>query len=300
MHNRKHKSLAAAMAAVLFWSQLAPAQTPAAAPPAAPQNGAEEVIDVEPKFIWGIVIKFIAGQVFSAFTSWVAGRITGHVTTALDTHADKLVGQGVSLASLAIQKLRAKSDTSGGAFVARNPTSEDVSSKGAAPNTVGNPSTPLAVGGDGSPNFQGMNVAIVGVGADGNIDSFRAVNEGFRTGQRFKLHVLSTFGGPLVIENINPRGIRKQIYPPEKDSVIMLQAGNETLLPLGRNEYFQFANVSGDEQLVITLRDARAVGNARSKAQVHRKDENYGSNFVQEVTRTTYPSISEAIHLKHN
>lgn len=288
------------MAAILLWSQLAPAQAPAASPQAAPQNSADEAVDVEPKFIWGILIKFIAGQAFSAFTGWVANKITGHVTTALDTHSDALVGAGVSLASLAIQKLRAKSDTSGGAFVARNPTSDEVSSKGAAPNTLGPPATPLAVGGDGSPNFQGMNVAIVGVGADGNIDSFRAVKEGFRTGQRFKLHVLATFGGPLVIENINPRGERKQIYPPERNSVIMLQAGNETLLPLGKNEYFQFTNASGDEQLVITLRDARAVGDARSKAVVYRKDENYGSNFVQEVTRTTYPSISEAIHLRHN
>jgi len=288
------------MAAILLWSQLAPAQAPAASPQAAPQNSADEAVDVEPKFIWGILIKFIAGQAFSAFTGWVANKIAGHVTTALDTHSDALVGAGVSLASLAIQKLRAKSDTSGGAFVARNPTSDEVSSKDVAPNTLGPPATPLAVGGDGSPNFQGMNVAIVGVGADGNIDSFRAVKEGFRTGQRFKLHVLATFGGPLVIENINPRGERKQIYPPERNSVIMLQAGNETLLPLGKNEYFQFTNASGDEQLVITLRDARAVGDARSKAVVYRKDENYGSNFVQEVTRTTYPSISEAIHLQHN
>ena len=288
------------MAAVLVWSQLAPAQAPSASPRAAPQNSTEEAVDVEPKFIWGILIKWVAGQAFSAFTNWVAGKIIGHVTNALDTHSDALIGSGVSLASLAIQKLRAKHDTRGGAFIARNPTSIEISSKDATPNTVGSPSTPLALGADGSPNFQGMNVAIVGVGSDGNIDSFRAIKEGFRTGQQFKLHVLATFGGPLVIENINPRGTRKQIYPPEKDSVIMLQAGSETLLPLGKNEYFQFANASGDEQLVVTLRDTRAVGDARSRAVVYRKDENYGSNFVQEVTRATFPSISESIHLKHN
>jgi hypothetical protein len=304
MRRKQDRVLAAGMAAFLLWSQLAPAQTPGAPVQTSLQNSADEAVEVEPKFIWGILIKFIAGQAFSAFASWTARKL---VTNALEAHGDKLIsggtmvaGAGISLAAVAIQKLRGKKDTSGGAFIARNPTSVEISSKGAAPNTVGTPTTPLAVSGDGSPNFQGVNIAVVGIGADGEVESFRAVKEGFRTGEKFKLHVLATFGGPLVIENINPRGERKQIYPPEKDSVVMLQAGNETLLPLGKEEYFQFANTPGDEQLVITLRDPRAVGKATSVAPVYRKDENYGSNFVQEVTRTTFPAISEAIHLKHN
>jgi hypothetical protein len=307
MCRKQDRVLAAGMAAFLLWSQLVPAQTPVAPVQTSLQNSADEAVEVEPKFIWGILIKFIAGQAFSAFTSWVGNKISEGVSNSLDSGshalasgAGTLVGGGVSLVTLAIQKLRAKKDTRGGAFIAPNPTSIEIASKDAAPNTMGAPSTPLAVGRDGSPNFQGVNVAVVGIGADGNIDSFRAIKEGFRTGQRFKLHVLATFGGPLVIENINPRGERKQIYPPEKDSVIMLQPGSETLLPLGSDEYFQFANATGDEQLVLTLRDVRAVGAATSKAVVYRKDEDYGSNFVQEVTGTTFPAISEAIHLQHN
>ena len=50
---------------------------------------------------------------------------------------------------------------------------------------------------------------------------------------------------------------------------------------------------------LITLRDPRAKGPAKSTAKVNRKDEKYGSRFVQEVTRDTYPSITEAIKLTH-
>ncbi len=316
MNNKKRAVVAAIMSVILAVMSVTPIAVPDAWAQAsevtaqAAQNDSTEAIDVEPKFIWGILIKFIAGQAFSAFSSWVGNKLMEGASNSAAASltgggssfsgGGMLLGVGVPLAIMAIQKLRAKPDTSGGAFIARNPTSIEISSKGAPPNIIGNPGSALSVSNDGNTNFQGMNVAVVGVGADGNIETFRGIKEGFKTGERIKLHVLSTFGGALVIENINPRGERKQIYPPEKDTVILLQAGNETLLPLGKNEYFQFTNTKGDEQLVITLRDPRAVGGAASKAMVYRKDEDYGTNFVQEVTPKTFPAISEAIRLQHN
>jgi hypothetical protein len=110
---------------------------------------------------------------------------------------------------------------------------------------------------------------------------------------------MATFGGLLVIENINPRGERRQIYPASTSQVVILQAGGDTLLPLGSDQFFEFANATGEEQLVITLRDPRAVGNAASREKVHRKDEEFGTHFVQEVTRGAYPVISESIRLQH-
>ena len=161
------------------------------------------------------------------------------------------------------------------------------------------PSTPIAVS-DGSPNYQGVHIAIVGTDDKGQITELRSVKAGFRTGERFKLRAISTFGGQLMIENINPKGERRQIYPGERGAVVVLQPGADTLLPLGRDEFFEFARTTGEEQLVISLRDPRAVGNAASSEKVYRKDEEYGSHFVQQVTKDSYPVISETIRLEHH
>ena len=80
----------------------------------------------------------------------------------------------------------------------------------------------------------------------------------------------------------------------------MIQAGADTLLPLEANQFFEFAKTTGDEQLVVTIRDPRAKGDAASREAVHRKDQEYGSDFLQEVGKDSYPVISQAIHLQHN
>ena len=37
-----------------------------------------------------------------------------------------------------------------------------------------------------------------------------------------------------------------------------------------------------------------------SREKVYRKDEEYGSHFVQPVTKDSYPVISESIRLEHH
>lgn len=173
-------------------------------------------------------------------------------------------------------------------------------SAGTTENAVpGDPGMPVKVEG-GRENYQGVHVALVGFDRGGNALGFRPVTDGFRTGERFKLRVLPTFDGILVINNINPKGINKQIYPAQGDNVVSIKSGIEILVPLGRDEYFEFAGASGDEKLVVTLRDPRAFGSAVSTSQVFRKDENNGSNFMQEVGPTTYPLISQAMTLRHD
>ena len=81
--------------------------------------------------------------------------------------------------------------------------------------------------------------------------------------------------------------------------MVVVQPGADTLLPLGKDQFFEFARATGEEQLVITLRDPQASGAKISKYEVHRKDEEYGSNFVQQVDRDSYPFISQSIRLQH-
>jgi hypothetical protein len=90
-----------------------------------------------------------------------------------------------------------------------------------------------------------------------------------------------------------------QIYPAQSTEVVSVKAGVEIFAPLGKDEFFEFAGDVGDDQLVITVRDPRAFGNAESKIPANRKDEKFGSSFVQETPEGTYPVISQAMKLVH-
>lgn len=256
----------------------------ARAQPAAQPEGA----DFEPKFIWGLLIlKFAAGEVFSNFAQWTWSKIGGKPS------------ENKTMTAQAVDFLRGKSDTTGGAYVTRNLADPTPGFRESPPISLERPSTPITVT-QGAPNYQGVHISIVGADRAGNITDLRSVKAGFKTGERFKVRAIATFGGYLVIENINPRGERRQIYPAEKDAAVALQPGADTLLPLGKDQFFEFARATGEEQLVITLRDPRATGAAVSKYEVHRKDEEYGSNFVQQVDKDSYPLISQSIRLQHD
>lgn len=235
--------------------------------------------DVEPKFIWGFLINFVvsklASAAFDTFTNWLTGRMSA----GLDKGFDKLTA---SMFSGSGARLKPRAAT--GVVV--------------PPQVVpGNPDATLVVSGDQA-NFQGVHIAIAIANPDGSF-GVRPVTQGFRTGERFKLRVVATFDGELNIENINPAGERKQVYPANGGEVVQLVSGKQALVPLGENQFFQFTGRTGQEQLVITLRDPRASGQAASLAKVSRQDKEYGSNFLQEVKPGTFPVISQAIELEH-
>lgn len=192
-------------------------------------------------------------------------------------------------------KNRLTTKGAGTAFIARSLSDGPAGVK----ETMQLTATTTAITDDAGSDYQGALIAIVGTDQAGNVGDARSAKAGFKTGERFKLRTVSTFGAHLVIENINSKGERRQIYPPEGTQVVIVQAGADTLLPLGAKEFFEFAKATGEEQLVISLRDPRAVGDAASRQKVFRKDEEFGTHFVQEVAKGTFPAISEAIRLEH-
>ncbi len=258
----------------------------------------DESPDLQPKFLplWGIVIKYVAGEVFSMFSQWMVAKMNEKYGLNISSASNSAMA--MDIARLAIEHYRGSRDTTGGAVIEQNPTLAPVALKDAQRPTVGQPAAPLKLS-DGTANYEGIHLAIVGADRNGTITELRPVKAGFHTGERFKLRAISTFGGLLVIENINPRGERKQIYP-APGAVIAIQPGSDTLLPLGSDEFFEFARTTGEEQLVISLRDPRAIGDAASKEKVYRKDEDYGSHFVQEVSKGKYAAITESIRLQHD
>jgi len=255
---------------------------PQAAPPAATGNA--PVDEYQPKFIWGILLNIAWKVGMSMFTSWATSKLTGELTSMA---IDKITDNGSSASILSLSSVVKVASFFG-------------KSAGAAENAVsGDPGMPIKVE-NGRENYQGVHVSLVGFDRSGKALGFHPVTDGFRTGERFKLRVLPTFDGILVINNINPKGKDRQIYPAQEDKVVSIKSGIEIMVPLGREEYFEFTGDAGDEKLVITLRDPRAFGAAVSIAQVFRKDENNGSNFMQEVGPASYPLISQSMTLRHD
>lgn len=262
--------LACALAlAASGWAQQQPPQPPT------------EDEQVQPRFIWGILLNFalskLGSLVWNAFSGWLENRLTGGLGNTTSYAIGNLTSRSGN-----IQQRSSLAPASRGPDV-----------------VVGDPQTPLQIK-DGQENFQGVHMAMLVVQPDGKTVAFRPVSAGFVTGERFKLRVVSTFDGELAIENINPRGERRQIYPQRAADIVAMPAGKEVIVPLGRDDYFQFTGATGREQLVINVADPRAVGPQMSSNRVNRQDVKYGSNFVQEVTPITYPFISQAVELQHS
>ncbi len=272
-----HKLVAALT--VLTFSTASLAQ---AVPPATPSTDMPP--QAEGKFVWGILIKLIAPAVFDFFAEWVKKKIAAKYN---ESSLEYLAGNAAVAVIVNLSGyLSGKDIVLGGA--------------GTAPNAaLGTPEVPLKTGKDGE-NYQGVNVALVGIDANGKPTGFRTVADGFTSGERFKLRVLSTFDAVVVLGNITPKGAQRQIYPAAVGQAVSIPAGKEILLPLGKQEYLQFAGDVGRDQITFTVRDPRSLQTGQaSSARVFRKDETHGSNFVQEVKPGLYPVISEAIGIEH-
>lgn len=284
---RMRKIVAALTAAAVLGSGIALAQQ---LPPAlsSPASGGAVTpatdADVQPRVVWGILINLavstLSSFIWDVFAKWLDLRVNGGTQSMTSIVSEAAVNNLTKL--------------SGARFLQR---SSGLVSARAADVVVGTPESPLKL--DGGENYQGANIAIMVAEGDGRL-VVRPVNQGFKTGERFKLRIVSTFNGELSIENINPRNKRRQIYPPAPDQVVALEAGKTTFIPLGADQHFEFTRATGREQLVINLADPRATGERASSNRVFRQDVKFGSNFVQEVSSTTYPRISQAIELQHS
>ncbi len=292
-------------------SVLAAPTAPASAPTPAKKTVDAGQYEAKAAFL-AIVLQALGTAVFDAFKSWLANRLTGGLGATPPASAPALSASASAASTSATdtpaaapytyQHLKRDAADVVVAWVSE-PIVEQMTRYldamfGAKSVVVGEPKTTLAVK-DGEPNFQAAHVAILGVDDAGRISGFRSVNQGFRTGERFKLRMIATFDAVAAIGNINPKGEGRQIFPPQKGTAVKLKAGQEVVIPARDDQFFQFAGTTGTEQLVVTIIDPRAVGAAASTNKVYRQDEAYGSNFAQELSPGTYPVISQAIALTH-
>lgn len=154
-------------------------------------------------------------------------------------------------------------------------------------------------------NYQGMQVAAVILNQANQPVEIRPLSAPFRTGERFKLRVVSTFEGTGSIDAYKgnmpgSQGWAGQLYPAQVDQVVSFKAGETVMLPLGANEYFTFDGNPGVERMVINLRHPQAYGAQLNNQPIYRQDSPQGSNYLQLMAPGTYPAISQTVLLQHS
>lgn len=245
------------------------------AKPASEKQTAEEA--VQPKFIWGILIKFAATKAFEMFFQWTVEKMFQGMTPSLFMSRSAAV------------------NAPGAATLAPAPKGIVLMTPGVTDKA---PDAPLLVDG-GRENYQGAHLSLLVLQPDGQTFAVRPVSAGFMSGEKFRIRIGATFEGDLALDNIDPQGGRKRLYPPSAEQVVRIKSGTPVILPLDPDSFFQFDDVAGEEKLVISLRDPRARGEAAARTDVHRQENAQGTGLLQEVAPGKYAAIAESIQLQH-
>ena len=243
--------------------------------PAQSESGAEEP---QPKFIWGILVKFAASKAFEVFFDWASKKMFNSMTLPQYLTRESAVSKPGDAVLAPAQK---------GGVTPLLPKVTDSA-----------PATPLAVE-NGRENYQGAMLSLLVLQPDGDTLAVRPLSSGFKSGEKFRIRLGATFEGELTLDNINPHGERSRLYPADAGQVVRIKAGAPVILPLEKDSFFQFDEDAGEEKLVITLRDPRAQGNAVAQTTVHRQENNQGTGLLQEVAKGKYAAIAESITLQH-
>lgn len=268
---------AAALAALL----LPPAALAGVAPgqeraePASAEAPGEE--SAQPKFIWGILLKFAASKAFEIFFQWTVEKMFQGMTPSSLLPRDAAVNAPGAATLAPAQK--------GIALMAPGVTDRA-------------PDVPLAVK-DGRENYQGVHLSLLVLQPDGQTFAVRPLSSGFVSGEKFRIRIGATFEGDLALDNIDPQGARKRLYPSSTEQVVRIRSGTPVILPLEPDSFFQFDEVAGEEQLIVSLRDPRAQGEAAAQTSVHRQEHAQGTGLLQEVAPGKYAAIAESIALQH-
>jgi len=232
---------------------------------------------VQPKFIWGILIKFAATKAFETFGEWTVNKLFKGMAQPLTLPRGAAVSQP------------------GAAVFA--PTPKDATP--ILPNITDTaPSAPLVVE-NGKESYQGALLALLVLQPGGRTLKVRPISEGFKSGEKFRIRIGTTFDGDLTLDNIDPQGQRSRLYPENAEQIVKIKGGAPVILPLEKDGFFEFDDVAGEEKLVISLRDPRAVGEAAAPGLAHRHETEQGTGLLQDISAGKFPSIAESIALQH-
>lgn len=147
-------------------------------------------------------------------------------------------------------------------------------------------------------NYALLHVGVLRLSKDGSLREM-PMNTRFRSGDRIKLRIMSSFDGMAVIENLSPEGKREVIFPESPDQVVEIRQFVGTVLPVSDDQWFEFEGDTGDEEVRITVRHEKAFGRDEDRGKVFQKHLGNGTAFAQELTSGKYPVISQSIRIVH-
>lgn len=274
--SKGQRHIAACMIALLLLPSFVRAEVlPAQGKKETANAGVEEP---QPKFIWGILIKFAASKAFEMFSEWAAKKVfSGMTLPSFMPRSAAVSAPGSAVLAPAMK---------GGV----TPIIPNVTDKA--------PSAPLVVQ-NGKENYQGAVLSLLVLQPDGETLAVRPLSAGFKSGEKFRIRIGATFEGELSFDNINPHGERSRLYPADVEQIVKIKAGEPVILPLEQDSFFQFDDDAGEEKLVVTLRDPRAQGDAVAQSVVNRQEDKLGTELLQEVAAGKYAAIAESIALQH-
>jgi Domain of unknown function (DUF4384) len=261
-------------------------------------SAAEKASETSPKMVAGIVATLL-GNVVNAGAQALANRFLPTTHDMAGGRPAPCYASGLPSASIT-QTMRDELTRSGcqvvGAFVgaAAQGLQQQISH---IVSTTQPLATPLSVGRDGTPNYQGMRASALIVNESGQVIEERSLGMPFYAGEKFRLKVQSSFPGFLEISHRAPSGRVKQLFPKSGVSQVLLVAGAEMVLPMG-NTVYEFAGDTGTEQLTLTVRDPQATSSSAA-TPTYRQDTPGQSFYALQAAPERPPYISQVVEITH-
>lgn len=166
---------------------------------------------------------------------------------------------------------------------------------------------------DGKANYQGVTVSAMMLDGQNHVTGTRSLAAAFRTGERFKLRLISTFDAIVSLDALRaqpgtvssegmfsqPPAWAGQLYPARADHVVRIKAGEVVMLPLGASEYFTFEGNTGLELLALNVRHPQAANHQLNRQPVYRQDTPDATAYSQLAQDGAYTGLSQILVLRH-
>jgi len=174
------------------------------------------------------------------------------------------------------------------------------------PVIVGVPELPLLGAGaraaarswDGGLNYQGVHARFLLINDKTKAVTSVPLSTRLAPGQRFKIRLAATFDGVASLDQILGSAFDAQrsgqVYPGAGLSV-EFKADKSVDLPIGENQFFVLDGRPRNERLVLSVRHAKAAGDAKTSQPAYRQESKQGSSYLQLTPRGSYPNIEQVL-----
>lgn len=150
-------------------------------------------------------------------------------------------------------------------------------------------------------NYQGVQMRLVVVNPASGKRELRSMASGIRAGEVFKVRLISSFDALADVDQLVGEGWSLQrasrVYP-ATDKPVQVYAGQVIDIPVEPAQYFRFNGDRPSDQVVFSVRHAKADKEFASTQPAYRQDGRAESSYLQLVPRNQYPVIEQVISMR--